>query len=280
MASAIHVLDGQLLDGEVERRLVEEVGESLGDVGLPLEVQMVKTAFADEIKLALRIVLFKLLVWDRSTTYGFMMQGLRLRVSKLSKLGLAVAILLGYFHEKWESFVYGEGTREGTGEQARRFYLVTLKPFVERYSPLLQLALTLRFLLNGKQSNLTHTLLGIGYEAQSPLSRGGLSDPESVSYEFQNRQLVWNCVSEVLKVLRVWDLVALRGRQFGRGGSSATSNGMHAGRCSSCGDEPTNAVVATPCGDVYCYVCYMKRMTNDVRRCVSCNTPLQGFVST
>lgn len=276
--TAIHVLDGQLLDLEVENSLFSGVNDSLLDMNLPPIVQRIKANYQPEIKLFIRVLLFKLLIWDKSTTYGFILQNLKLKLNKFNKLGLLLAVILIYLNRKFESYIYGSGDDDNSN--FRSVYLEQVKPRVEKYKPLMKLLVTLRFLLNGKQTNFTHSILGIRYEKLQNFTNGvSISNPESISYEFQNRQLIWNGVTELLKVAKIWDLPILR-KNSKRSIDKTAMSQLNMGKCPICFEGACNPIEIKPCGDIYCYVCFMKHVSDEDNGgdvCVKCEYTINGF---
>lgn len=123
-----------------------------------------------------------------------------------------------------------------------------------------------------------------------------------ISFEYLNRQLLWQELAEaLLLLLPLVDMARLRGaamRLLPRPQTAAVGPGTQAGaaaaagakgtgsgsvgdevvegpvRCPVCGDEDIlTAVQALPCGHVFCYYCLRSSTAADVRYCC----PLDGL---
>lgn len=186
-------LDGKLLDNEIFSSLSQRIHAAFGSSSLPVKVQRFATDHADELDLALKLALFKVTVWDKSTTYGLALQNLRLTdgtgstVSKLRRLLLLVTILTRYLYGKFESLAYRDEP-----------VATKLIPNLQKVYSVLNLANFVAFLVRGRYSTLTNRLLGLTYAPLSNRQVSIASNPETISYEFQDRQLVWNTLTEFL----------------------------------------------------------------------------------
>ena len=67
MSSPIHALDGQILDEEIDNSLFDDLTNSLKDSNLPLSIQRLHSRHSDDLKLILKLILFKLFIWDLYT---------------------------------------------------------------------------------------------------------------------------------------------------------------------------------------------------------------------
>lgn len=273
MASAISILDGQMLDTELERSLLGRLDESLADITLPISLQRLKTNYGVEMKTLLRLALFKLLIWDRSTTYGLSIQNLKLSASTWQKIGLLVTIISGYLATKLESNIYA---RDGD-DPVFDLYVRRIKPVVDKLGPVVDLLISVQFLLrsgSNAPSNLAHGLLGVSYAKTQHLAVSGLADPQNVSYEFQNRQLIWNAVTETLKLAQLWQLPqwVRKWQQQQQQPETKAASG-----CAFChSDICYNEIAVTPCGCRFCYLCFFQAASRGQLQCI-CGQHVTGL---
>ncbi|KAK6914864.1 Zinc finger, C3HC4 RING-type [Dillenia turbinata] len=98
----------------------------------------------------------------------------------------------------------------------------------------------------------------------------------AVSFEYMNRQLVWNEFSEMLLLLiPLLNSTSIRNflRPFSRDKSSSSSEDENV--CPICQANPTTAFLALPCQHRYCYYCLRTRCSAAPSfRCSRCNEPV------
>lgn len=195
-------LDASVLDGE----LVDLLKSQLWKVFKTFRPE-VKDHYESELLLLLKLVVFKLTVWDHSATYGAKLQNLKFvdgrvgtslsrPLSRNQKLGYAILVVGGDFlWDKLERYIstMDEGRDDFDSRAARRTaFLRKLSDALSSLWSLSSLANFLFFLYTGRYSTLILRLLRIRLV---PASR---SLTRQVNFEFQNRQLVWNAFTEFL----------------------------------------------------------------------------------
>lgn len=193
-------LDAESLDHELLELLRTQVVEGLKY----LDPHLVED-WADEVRLILQSVLFKLSIWDRDSTYGAAMQGLKLSDGRIpttyrapSKWQKAIYGLVtvggGYGWKKWEDWL----SQQENGENAPTARLQQLSRVTSTATTIHYLAAVvsfLAFLINGRYRTITDRLLRLRLIAQN----GQIT--RMVSMEYLNRQLVWHAFTEFLLFL-------------------------------------------------------------------------------
>ncbi|ODQ80306.1 hypothetical protein BABINDRAFT_35362 [Babjeviella inositovora NRRL Y-12698] len=203
----VNQLDSVILDNE----LFDLVHEQLVSVFQHWQPQW-KTSYGKEIRLGLRLLLFKNTVWDNSQLYGMKVQNLRMSSSsalRTRKLALLVLILGEYGWNVFQSYLFALDLELPT--ETRKTKWTVLKRNVVRlllrhrdrilassklYS-ILSMLNFVAFLVNGEYISLKYRLLGL--KIYKPVHQDLLKfQGSNVSFEFQNRQLVWNTLTEFL----------------------------------------------------------------------------------
>ncbi|ANB15111.1 peroxisomal biogenesis factor 2 [Sugiyamaella lignohabitans] len=306
----------------------------------------IKDKYEPELLLLLKLLLFKVTIWDHSATYGSKLQNLKLvdsrstigriiPMSKTQKLSYGLLIVGGsYFWNKLEdylartssgdyefeenedyyydshvgNYVSHSGDIVGTNSISRRrkFNILVakkLRVLADGLSTLWafsSLANFILFLYSGRYSTLILRLLRIRYVP------GSRSLTRQVNFEFQNRQLVWNALTEFL--LFVLPLVNMRQVKrkttraftsvFGGTKSSSSPNSnegelafLPEKTCPICykstSAESTTSAVSTDvtnpyhgeCGHLYCYVCLTTALAEDPEegfQCLRCNSTIKS----
>lgn len=161
--------------------------------------------------LALNLVVFRLTTWKSGSSYGLSLQNLKLVNSKSGKtigyskrLILLLVIIGDFLYSKLESYLYAtEDTTEGNSSNLLaklRSFIVQNKTYILQKITstikVLNLINFTLFLLNGKFPSLVHRAIGISL---APIVSDLLRfNGDNVNFEFQNRQLVWNVMTEFL----------------------------------------------------------------------------------
>lgn len=161
--------------------------------------------------------------------------------------------------------------RWGDSEQrslARRAWIFIQR--IEGFYKAASFSNLLIFLYTGRYRSLIERAL------RARLVYGSPNMNRAVSFEYMNRQLVWNEFSEMLLLLlpllnsssiKKFLLPFSKDRSFGSSGDEAV--------CPICQANPTIPFIALPCQHRYCYYCLRTRCTASPSfRCVRCNEPV------
>ncbi|KAI8932531.1 hypothetical protein NX059_010708 [Plenodomus lindquistii] len=195
-------VDAELLDDELLSLLKDQVGQGLKYFGTH-----VTDSYGAEILLGLRLVLFKLSIWDQNASYGAHLQGLRYTDARSSAPNRPPP-------KPWQKIAYGAITVGGryAWTKCEDYLLATSEDFTQAESPQLKflarlselagsahdiasLSSFLVFLVNGRYRTITDRLLRLRL---TPTSH---STSRQVSFEYLNRQLVWHAFTEFLLFL-------------------------------------------------------------------------------
>lgn len=194
-------VDAELLDEELLQLLRGQVGDALKYFG-----GHIADDWAPEIGAALRAALWKLSIWDRGTSYGASLQGLRYVDAREDSI-------VSVDPTKWQKAAYGLITVGGRYSlQKLEDWLLEKEGGYEEPSPavktlskitswanmtheLAALVSFLVFLFNGKYRTLVDRLVRLR------LAPSSAHTSREVSFEYLNRQLVWHAFTEFLLFL-------------------------------------------------------------------------------
>lgn len=195
-------VDAELLDEELLELLKGQVTEGLKYFG-----SHITDTYTPEISLALRLILFKLSIWNNNASYGAHLQGLRYTDARSSsparpppKLWQKAAyglITVGgrYAWAKWEEYLLF-ANEDYTRPQSPALKLASqITEHLNSAHDIASLASFLTFLVNGRYRTLTDRILRLQL---TPTSH---SASREVSFEYLNRQLVWHAFTEFLLFL-------------------------------------------------------------------------------
>ncbi|KAF9732704.1 hypothetical protein PMIN06_002846 [Paraphaeosphaeria minitans] len=195
-------VDAELLDDELLGLLKGQVGEGLKYFG-----QNMADAWAPEILFALRVVLFKLSIWNNSATYGAHLQGLRFTdarstapdrppPAKWQKIAYGVVTVGGrYAWTKWEEYLLAAHEDYSRPQSETLSLASRMTEYLDSAHDVASLASFLVFLVNGRYRTITDRVLRLRL---TPTSH---STSREVSFEYLNRQLVWHAFTEFLLFL-------------------------------------------------------------------------------
>ncbi|KAJ4299535.1 peroxisome assembly protein (Peroxin-2) [Kalmusia sp. IMI 367209] len=195
-------VDAELLDEELLALLKGQVGEGLKYFGTNLT-----DAWASEILLALRLILFKLSIWNNNASYGAHLQGLRYTDARSSapdrpppgkwqKIGYGLVTVGGrYAWTKWEEYLLAAQEDYTRPQTDAMKFASRITEYLDSAHDIASLTSFLVFLVNGRYRTLTDRLLRLRL---TPTSH---STSREVSFEYLNRQLVWHAFTEFLLFL-------------------------------------------------------------------------------
>ncbi|PHH55389.1 Peroxisomal biogenesis factor 2 [Ceratocystis fimbriata CBS 114723] len=194
-------VDAELLDNELVDLLRGQVGEALKYVA----GGHIKDDYSAEIGLMLRAALFKLTIWDHDASYGAALQNLRytdargytnggvlVPPSRWQKAAYgAVSVLGTYGWNRWEQWLMTQD--DGFNDPAPAVQrLATLTNAAGALHSVAAFASFCAFLVHGRYRTLLDRILRM--RLASPSSQVS----REVSFEYQNRQLVWHAFTEFL----------------------------------------------------------------------------------
>lgn len=283
-------LDASLLDADLTNQLKDILWKAFSVYRPEL-----RDKYEYELLLLLKLLLFKVTVWDYSTTYGAKLQNLQLvqasstfhnqrQLTSRQKLLYGIMTIGGsYIWAKLDDYVTTAAVDSPSVRLLRRVQILfwrcwtacTLFNFVA-------------FLFSGNYLTLVMRVLRIKYML------AGRNTVRTVNYEFQNRQLVWNALTEfLLFVLPLINVTRLRQKLA----QMFTTPPKDGGRlsflpektCAICFDQDdgpssahvhmktvTNPYVAN-CGHIYCYVCIKTKLAEypDGWFCLRCGQAIR-----
>lgn len=240
--------------------------------------------------LILNIVIFRSTVWKNGSSYGLSLQNLKYVNSKngkiinYSKRRILLALVVGnYLIGKLESFLYTTDDLDNWMISGRiKDIIIKYKDIVlaraNSLFKVLNLVNFLLFLINGRYSTLVHRALGISL---TPIVSDLLKfNGDNVNYEFQNRQLVWNVMTEflvfIVPLLQLKKLAKMSQKLLSPYKTSESKKSPYENlgisQCAVCvynkersaisGDKKIASVSSnitnpyiTSCGHIYCYIC-------------------------
>ncbi|KAH8721570.1 Pex12 amino terminal region-domain-containing protein [Phaeosphaeriaceae sp. PMI808] len=195
-------VDAELLDEELLELLRAQVGEGLKYFGTHITDN-----WTPEILLGLRIILFKLSIWDQNASYGAHLQGLRYTDARSTapnrpppkpwqKATYGIITIGGrYAWTKWQEYLLSSQEDYTRPESPQTKLLAALTERLNSAHDIASLASFLVFLVNGRYRTITDRLLRLRL---APIST---STNREVSFEYLNRQLVWHAFTEFLLFL-------------------------------------------------------------------------------
>jgi peroxin-2 len=267
-------LDASLLDDELVDLLKGHVGDALKH----FSGGALSQDWAAEIQLALRAVLFKLSVWDHDASYGAALQNLRysdarhrpgsviVPPSRWQKGAYGLVTVFGrYAWDRWEGWLAerddglsadddDDDADDGRARRSRRTIqtLARLTEWARTVHAAAAVVSFLVFLLRGHYRTLLDRILRM--RLVSPTSQVS----REVSFEYQNRQLVWHAFTEFL--LFVLPLLGIS--RWKRWFSRTWRRTKAILQQSSSGEDPDAAADAKPDGEYAflpertCAICY------------------------
>jgi peroxin-2 len=195
-------VDAELLDEELLQLLKGQAGEGLKYFGSHLA-----DTYTAEILLALRLVLFKLSIWNNNSSYGAHLQGLRYTDARSpsparpppkpwQKAAYGFITIGGrYAWTKWEEYLLASSEDYTRPESAVLKLASRITEYTNSAHDIASLSSFLVFLVNGRYRTLTDRLLRLRL---TPTSHAASRE---VSFEYLNRQLVWHAFTEFLLFL-------------------------------------------------------------------------------
>ncbi|KAJ9692331.1 hypothetical protein PVL29_011405 [Vitis rotundifolia] len=282
--SRVNQVDAARLDIEISAMLKEQLVKvfSLMKPGMLFQYEPELDAF-------LEFLIWRFSIWVDKPTPGNGLMNLRYRDERTMEMrgkvrtglegpGLTVAQKIWYcvatvggqyIWARLQSF--SAFRRWGDSEQrsvARRAWIMIQR--IEGLYKAASFSNLLIFLFTGRYRNLIERAL------QARLVYGSPNMNRAVSFEYMNRQLVWNEFSEMLLLLLpLLNSSSIRNflRPFSKNKSSSSEGDETA--CPICQASPTIPFLALPCEHRYCYYCLRTRCAAASSfRCIRCSEPV------
>ncbi|PON88398.1 Cdk-activating kinase assembly factor [Trema orientale] len=282
--SRVNQVDAARLDIEMSAMLKEQLVKvfSLMKPGMLFQYEAELDAF-------LEFLIWRFSIWVDKPTPGISLMNLRYRderavetrgkvrtglegpgLTVAQKIWYCVATVGGqYIWARLQSF--SAFRRWGDSEQrplARQAWILIQR--IEGFYKATSFGNLLIFLYTGKYRNLIERAL------RARLVYGSPNMNRAVSFEYMNRQLVWNEFSEMLLLLLpLLNSSSLKNflRPFSKDKSSSSAEDDSA--CPICRASPCTPFLALPCEHRYCYYCLRTRCAAVPSfRCLRCNEPV------
>lgn len=294
----VNQLDARRLDIEISSLLRQQLSD------LSISRSWSINQFQPEVELTLKFLLWRFTVWLDRSTPGQSLQNLRYvqastdgrgpsrlpSLSKLQKLGfLGLWVVTPWLLHRSEGFAqfisdYPSGGNEGqfgilriSFIQLSRWYLRRFLPFLGKVYTALTVANFIAFLRYGVFSDLRDRVLGVRLVHRDVFAR------RQVAFEYMNRVMIWNGISEFLMtVMPLVDLSRVR-RSIVRHCMpkalqlAIESNAEH--RCGFCGTDQITHPMRASCGHVLCYYCLANELMQDkdATNCPHCSIRIESF---
>ncbi|ESQ27010.1 hypothetical protein EUTSA_v10018845mg [Eutrema salsugineum] len=282
--SRVNQLDAARLDLEMSAMLKEQLVKvfTLMKPGMLFQYEPELDAF-------LEFLIWRFSIWVDKPTPGNALMNLRYRDERVAqqwrqvrtglegpgltapqKIWYCVASVGGqYLFSRLQSF--SAFRRWGDSEQrplARRLW--TLIQRIEGIYKAASFLNLLSFLYTGRYRNLIEKALRARLVYMSPHMN------RSVSFEYMNRQLVWNEFSEMLLLLLpLLNSSAVKNILSPFTKDKSSSNKADTVTCPICQVDPAIPFIALPCQHRYCYYCIRTRCASAASfRCLRCNEPV------
>ncbi|KAG6378711.1 Pex12 amino terminal region-domain-containing protein [Boletus reticuloceps] len=186
-------LDAELLDQELVHLLYEPLQKSLNLISTAL-----RTRFDLELRLVIRLALYKFSLWNLGASYGARLQGLKYSTPNMpsdpvyrTPGGLprrtfiihgVLTIVVPYLYNRLRAHALSQAWPDTPSSDTRRMAWRMLTRLESMHS-VLSLLNFVAFLLNGRHRSLSDRFLGMSLVPTSSQAK------REVSYEFMNRQM-------------------------------------------------------------------------------------------
>lgn len=290
-STRVNQLDATLLDQELYNNLLSQSLSIFNKVA-----PIYKTKYNNEIEFILRSLMFKFTVWDRSQSYGLFLQNLKFKnLTKLKKIAYYLVFICGYYvSKKINPLIYDDDlTFKGVKGKIWKLFKKSYT-FGTKLYKILSFLNFIDFLITGNYQSLNLRLLNIKITLFSielaKLNKG------NISFEFQNRQLIWNTFLEfivfALPIFQNSKFQSIIQKLLYRNNNDNDNIQKYAHlkekQCSICfennSNEINNYLITNPyktnCNHLYCYVCILGKLEHakimdEKWRCHICNSPVE-----
>ena len=321
-------IDAKNLDNEIDEIINKSISNlfndklSINSINLPNFLANLNNKYLNEFKLLVKLLIFKLTIWDKNSSYGLILQNLiycdnkhinnnnKLKnneLSKFKKILLLSTVVLGYAFNKLESVIYSlddedddenEYDEDEFEDEETEFNekknintkqltiwkkkiikksLVILKiilPKLTNIFKVLSFSNFIVFLINGRYPNLINRIFRLRYKPINSMDVSFASNPETISFEFQNRQLIWNTLTEFLVyILPIISLPKLK-RNLNNFMHKSLGSSADSGDAETGNDSLKNTYKFLP--ERVCAICYENNVLKDTFTNVSSTTAAGG----
>uniref|UniRef100_A0A6B2LCZ0 RING-type E3 ubiquitin transferase (cysteine targeting) n=1 Tax=Arcella intermedia TaxID=1963864 RepID=A0A6B2LCZ0_9EUKA len=251
-------LDGFILDQELQEMLKHQFNRIFS------LFPEVSASYNPEVSLALELILFYIAIVKRNTTYGYSLQGLKFQLpqnptTKMLTLGgyallnILFPYLLSRIATKSRSWM---NAPQPHGQLSKVWWVLNK---AENWWKVLALVNFIVFLYDGKYPTLGNRILQLRLVHQS-------TQPRSVSFEFMNRQLLWNGFTDfmffLMPLINLNRLKEFANRLIGRIMRRENSMALE-DQCAICDQKyPLQPYVDAEgkCHHLFCYVCIKEKL--------------------
>lgn len=288
-----HALDAEALDSELEGSLLAQLGGALSIAAGPAASQSLQP----ELTAALRALVWWLTHGQGGSTAGQALHNLRCcergapphptvirsapprcappPIGSFRRGAHALLVVLVPW--VWERASRAIARREGP----RATQLLRLMRRVEAAVAFASLAVSFRFLVEGRSPSLAMAVLGLELRYAEP------GKPRRAAAELVEQQLAWRALADLIGSLRqLWHTAPRQGvveewmgwQAFSRWilGTRSEAGGARSG-CVHCGADPPHTRQLSACGHQFCYFCLASlRMSSARARCPVCAARLHN----
>lgn len=296
-------LDGYLLDDQILEIIKTQLTDAFSDSSLPLKIQRIGSRHNKDLLFLFKLLLYKLFIWDKSTTYGLLLQNLKLsnnnnnntninnQLNNIGKLVILLNIISTYSIEKITSFLYSNDFNQLENSNPKLYLifskLINFLPLINNSSLLLEIFNKILFFIFGDYTTLYYRIFKIKHEILNQIGTSFASNPQSISYEFQDRQLIWNSFTEFINnisdikmpkiITNIWNRTLIKvikkDNEILKIDNDSMFRFLPERCCAICylndinqdkniDDNLITNPYITNCNHIYCYFCLMNVMNN------------------
>jgi len=245
----VNQLDAQILDQELTEILKMQFMKVFSLFNI--------SSLEPELEALLNLTIFRISIYALDRTYGQQLQNLQFGgLSRMQKYLFGILLILGrYIQKRGEPITHAWATYP-SGSTYKRLWT-----FISRLETIFKVAELLNFIVflwNGKYVSLINRvlMLNVIYLRSSMARR--------VSFEYMNRQLVWNGFTEfmlfIMPMINVDKMKTLIKKTFS---APHTSTNIDPFTCPICTANPIQTPYISNCGHKFCYYCLKVALMTD-----------------
>eukprot|EP01080_Neovahlkampfia_damariscottae_P008504 gene8504-328_t len=274
----VNQLDAELLDMEIKFRL----NAYFSRIFMFFNPNVI-SSFQPELTLILSSLIYKFSIYDFNASFGDSIQNLKYRCesffftplekskppSNLQKIiHGSLLILVPYIWTRVSRLSISEnwGAQENDSWKKKIWKGMN---FIDKYFKIIVLFNFLVFLFNGRYRNIIDRIASMRLVYNRPLMS------RNVSFDYMNRELIWNGFAEVIlfifpliNVDKIWNLFS-KILPLKRKDNFDQENDETIGKCLICNDMIQIPYI-TNCNHIYCYYCLKDSMVQESFNCLRC----------